>query len=158
MSSNPVKLKKSPAQAIPDYIQEELTRYEQQIKKYRAGELGETKMQKLRLQFGTYAQRQEGVQMQRIKIPGGYLNADQLTRLADTADRYASGFIHFTTREDAQLYYLQLEDVPALLRELAEVGVTTREACGNTVRNITACYRAGVSSDEVFNAYPYAQA
>ena len=133
------------ASTLPEIVQEELAEYKQQIKKFRAGEVGETKMQKFRLQFGTYAQRQEGVQMQRIKIPGGYLNADQLTRLADTADRYASGFIHFTTREDAQLYYLQLEDVPTLLAELAEVGITTREACGNTVRNITACYRAGVS-------------
>ncbi|MBI1761580.1 MAG: nitrite/sulfite reductase [Acidobacteria bacterium] len=145
-------------QPLSPTIEAELALYQKQIKKYRAGELGETKMQKFRLQFGTYAQRQDGVQMQRIKIPGGYLNADQLTRLADTADRYASGFIHFTTREDAQLYYLQLEDAPALLRELAEVGITTREACGNTVRNITACYRAGVAHDEVFNVYPYAQA
>ncbi|MDX2032511.1 MAG: nitrite/sulfite reductase [Blastocatellia bacterium] len=144
--------------ALPAFIVEELQQYEKQIKKFRAGEVGETKMQKYRLQFGTYAQRQEGVQMQRIKIPGGYMTADQLTRLADTADRYASGFIHFTTREDAQLYYLQLEDAPALLRALAEVGITTREACGNTVRNITACYRAGVSPDEAFNVYPFAQA
>ena len=143
---------------LPEFIAEELRQYEQQIRKFRAGEVGETKMQKYRLQFGTYAQRQEGVQMQRIKIPGGYLTADQLTRLADTADRYASGFIHFTTREDAQLYYLQLEDAPALLGALAEVGITTREACGNTVRNITACYRAGVSPGEAFNVYPYAQA
>src|SRR6476469_5609416 len=103
---------KSSHALVPTYVQDELTWYEEQIAKYRSGELDETKMQKFRLQFGTYAQRQEGVQMQRIKIPGGYLNADQLTRLADTADRYASGFIHFTTREDAQLYYLQLEDVP----------------------------------------------
>jgi sulfite reductase (ferredoxin) len=145
-------------QLLPDFIEDELALYQKQIKKYRAGELGETKMQKFRLQFGTYAQRQEGVQMQRIKIPGGYLTADQLTRLADTADRYASGFIHFTTREDAQLYYLLLENAPALLRELAEVGITTREACGNTVRNITACYRAGISHTEAFNVYPYAQA
>ncbi|MEK7832150.1 MAG: nitrite/sulfite reductase [Acidobacteriota bacterium] len=143
---------------VPDFIQDELANYEQQIKKYRAGLVGETKMQKFRLQYGTYAQRQEGVQMQRIKIPGGYLNADQLTRLADVADKYASGFIHFTTREDAQLYYLMLENAPALLRELEEVGITTREACGNTVRNITACYRAGVSHDEVFNVYPYTRA
>ncbi len=146
------------SQLLSGTIEDELALYQKQIKKYRAGEVGETKMQKFRLQFGTYAQRQEGVQMQRIKIPGGYLSADQLTRLADTADRYASGFIHFTTREDAQLYYLQLEDAPALLRELAEVGITTREACGNTVRNITACYRAGVSHTEAFNVYPYAQA
>ncbi|MFN0108918.1 MAG: nitrite/sulfite reductase [Blastocatellia bacterium] len=143
---------------IPDFIEDELANYEQQIKKFRAGLVGETKMQKFRLQYGTYAQRQEGVQMQRIKIPGGYLNADQLTRLADVADKYASGFIHFTTREDAQLYYLMLENAPALLRELEEVGITTREACGNTVRNITACYRAGVSHNEVFNVYPYTHA
>ncbi|MGE0129791.1 MAG: nitrite/sulfite reductase [Blastocatellales bacterium] len=158
MNATSTKSEPAPPQPIPDFIQDELANYEKQIKKYRAGEMGETKMQKLRLQFGTYAQRQEGVQMQRIKIPGGYLTADQLTRLADTADRYASGFIHFTTREDAQLYYLLLENAPALLRELAEVGITTREACGNTVRNITACYRAGVSHTEAFNVYPYAQA
>lgn len=148
----------SSADPLPDYFLEEMALYEKQIKKFRAGELGETKMQKFRLQFGTYAQRQEGVQMQRIKIPGGYLTADQLTRLADTADRYANGFIHFTTREDAQLYYLKLEEIPSLLRDLAEADITTREACGNTVRNITACYRAGVSHNEAFNVYPYAQA
>jgi sulfite reductase beta subunit-like hemoprotein len=158
MDATSPQMEESPARVVPDYVEDELAYYEQQIKKYRAGELGETKMQKFRLHFGTYAQRQEGVQMQRIKIPGGYLTADQLTRLADASDRYASGFIHFTTREDAQLYYLQLEEAPALLRSLAEVGVTTREACGNTVRNITACYRAGVSHDETFNVYPYAQA
>ena len=148
----------SQAAPIPDFIEDEMANYEQQIKKFRAGLVGETKMQKFRLQYGTYAQRQEGVQMQRIKIPGGYLTADQLTRLADVADKYASSFIHFTTREDAQLYYLMLENAPALLRELEEVGITTREACGNTVRNITACYRAGVSHDEVFNVYPYTRA
>jgi sulfite reductase (ferredoxin) len=143
---------------LPAYIADELDNYEQQIRKYRAGELDETKMQKLRLHFGTYAQRQEGVQMQRIKIPGGFLNAEQLVRLADVADRYGSGFIHFTTREDAQIYYVKLEEAPQLLRFLAEGGITSREACGNTVRNITACYRAGTSADEVFDVGPYAKA
>jgi sulfite reductase (ferredoxin) len=79
-------------------------------------------------------------------------------RLADAADRFASGFIHFTTREDAQLYYVKLDEAPALLRSLAEVGITTREACGNTVRNITACYRAGTSHTEAFDVMPYAEA
>lgn len=158
MKSSSSLIEEAPAQILPDYVVKELEVYEQQIKKYRAGELGETKMQKARLQFGTYAQRQEGVQMQRIKIPGGNLTADQLVRLAAAADRYATGFIHFTTREDAQLYYVKLEEAPALLRFLAEAGITTREACGNTVRNITACYRAGAAHDEVFNVYPYAQA
>src|SRR5713101_4494107 len=138
----------SPAPA--PYVRDELANYEEQIKKYRAGEVDETKMQKLRLHFGTYAQRQEGVQMQRIKIPGGLLTADQLTRLADAADRFGSGFIHFTTREDAQIYYVSLEKTPELLRFLA--------AGGNTVRNITACYRAGTSATEVFEVQPYADA
>src|SRR5437867_5641825 len=145
-------------QEIPELVLDELAHYEEQIKKYRAGELGEVKMQKLRLHFGTYAQRQEGVQMQRIKFPGGILTSDQLIRLADTVDRYGSGFVHFTTREDAQLYYLKLEEAPEMMRYLAECGITTREACGNTVRNITACYRAGTSSTEVFDVTPYAEA
>jgi hypothetical protein len=80
--------------------------------------------------------------MLRIKIPGGFLSADQLERLADSADKFGCGFLHFTTREDAQIYYVKLEEVPSMLRFLAAAGITTREACGNTVRNITACYRA----------------
>jgi sulfite reductase (ferredoxin) len=143
---------------IPPHVLEELAHYEQQIKDYRAGKVDETKMQKLRLHFGTYAQRQDGVQMQRIKIPGGFLTADQLVRLADAADRFGSGFMHFTTREDVQIYYVKLEEVPELLRFLAEAGITSREACGNTVRNITACYRSGTSADEAFNVLPYAEA
>jgi len=139
-------------------IQEELAYFEEQIHKYRAGEVNETKMQKLRLTFGTYAQRQEGVQMQRIKIPGGYLTADHLALLGDAADRFGSGFIHFTTREDAQIYYVKLEESPELLRFLAAGGMTTREACGNTVRNITACYRAGTSPTEPFDVSPYVDA
>src|SRR5438034_11155492 len=117
-------------EVLPSYVRDELAWYEEQIRKYLAGELDETKMQKVRIHFGTYAQRQEGVQMQRIKFPGGILSSDQLARLADAADRYASGFVHFTTREDAQLYYVRLEEAPELMRYLAEAGITTREACG----------------------------
>ena len=153
-----IEISEPQAHSLPEYVQHELADYEQQICKYRAGELDETKMQKLRLHFGTYAQRQEGVQMQRIKIPGGFLSADQLIRLADAADRFGSGFLHFTTREDAQIYYVKLEQTPDLLRFLAEAGITSREACGNTVRNITACYRAGTSATEAFNVLPYSQA
>ena len=136
----------------------ELDEYQEWIKKYRAREIGEVKMQKIRLQLGTYAQRQEGVQMQRIKFPGGTISSDQLLKLADVADRYASGFIHFTTREDAQLYYIKLEECPDMMRDLASAGITTREACGNTVRNITACHRSGVSATEIFDVVPYAEA
>src|SRR6266542_6123258 len=153
-----IEKSESQSQPLPAYVEDELAKYEQQIRKYRAGELDETKMQKLRLHFGTYAQRQEGVQMQRIKIPGGNLTADQLIRLADAADRFGSGFLHFTTREDAQIYYVKLEETPDLLRFLAAGGITSREACGNTVRNITACYRAGTSATEAFNVLPYSEA
>lgn len=143
---------------LPESIQRELDEYGEWIKKYLVREIGEVKMQKIRLQLGTYAQRQEGVQMQRIKFPGGTISSDQLLKLADVADRYASGFIHFTTREDAQLYYIKLEECPDMMRDLASAGITTREACGNTVRNITACYRSGVSATEVFDVIPYAHA
>lgn len=153
-----IEISEPQSRTLPEYVQDELANYEQQIRKYRAGEVDETKMQKLRLHFGTYAQRQEGVQMQRIKIPGGVLSADQLIRLADAADRFGSGFLHFTTREDAQIYYVKLEETPDLLRFLAEAGITSREACGNTVRNITACYRAGTSATEGFNVLPYSEA
>jgi len=146
------------ARPIPDAIAAEIAEYEEQIRRYRRGQLDEVKMQKFRLQFGTYAQRQEGVQMVRIKLPGGVVTGDQLAALADAADRFGSGFLHFTTREDAQLYYVSLDAVPALLRHLASYGITTREACGNTVRNITACYRAGTSPTEVFDVTPYARA
>ena len=153
-----IEISEPKSQTFPEYVGDELDNYEQQIRKYRAGEVDETKMQKLRLHFGTYAQRQEGLQMQRIKIPGGALSADQLIRLADAADRFGSGFLHFTTREDAQIYYVKLEETPDLLRLLAEAGITSREACGNTVRNITACYRAGTSATEAFNVLPYSEA
>jgi len=143
---------------LPEAIEAEIAEYEEQIRKYRRGEVGEVKMQKLRLQLGTYAQRQNGVQMIRIKIPGGILSADQLYCLADAAERFAGGFLHFTTREDVQLYYVKLDEVPDLLRLLAAGGITTREACGNTVRNITACYRAGISPTEPFDVTSYAHA
>src|SRR6202158_4863093 len=157
MESNTAETTMSRAQPIPGHVWDELDHYEQQIHKYRAGEVDETKMQKLRLHFGTYAQRQEGVQMQRIKIPGARLTANQLVRLADAADRFGSGFIHFTTREDAQIYYVKVGETADLLRFLATAGITSREACGNTVRNITACYRAGTSATEAFDVLPYAE-
>ncbi len=142
---------------LPVQVISELEDYQDWIKKYRAREIGEVKMQKIRLQLGTYAQRQEGVQMQRIKFPGGTMTSDQLINLADVSVKYASGFIHFSTREDAQLYYIQLEQCPDMMRDLASAGITTREACGNTVRNITACYRSGISTTESFDCEPYAR-
>jgi len=145
-------------QPLPEGIVQELAELEEHIKEFRRGDIGEVKMQKIRLQFGVYAQRQDGVQMVRIKIPGAVLSGDQLTCLADAAERFGSAFVHFTTREDAQIYYMVLESAPELMRFLARSGITTREACGNTVRNITACYRAGTSPTEAFDVAPYAHA
>lgn len=145
-------------EGLPEEVREELDLYENQIQDYLAGLTGEIKFQKIRLQLGTYAQRQDGVQMQRIKIPFGGLNSAQLRRLSDVSDKYASGFMHLTTRQDVQLYYINIETVPNMMRELADVGITTREACGNTVRNVTACHQSGVSPTETFDVTPYADA
>ena len=96
--------------------------------------------------------------MQRIKIPYGGLNANQLEVLADLAEEYSDGIAHITTRQDVQLHFVHIEDTPTVMRRLASVGITTREACGNSVRNVTACPYAGVCPDEAFDVTPYARA
>ncbi|MDX1386936.1 MAG: nitrite/sulfite reductase, partial [bacterium] len=96
--------------------------------------------------------------MQRIKIPYGGLNPDQMDLLADLTEEYSDGIAHITTRQDFQLHYIQLDDTPALHRRLAAGGITTREACGNSVRNVTACPFSGVCPDEGFDVTPYAHA
>ena len=96
--------------------------------------------------------------MQRIKIPYGGLNARQLETMADLAEEYSDGIAHITTRQDFQLHYVHIDDTPTLMRRLAAVNITTREACGNSVRNVTACPYAGVCPDEVFDVTPYARA
>ncbi len=96
--------------------------------------------------------------MQRIKVPGGGLDARQLEMLADLAEEYSDGIAHVTTRQDIQLHYVHIEDTPTLMRRLAAVDITTREACGNSVRNVTTCPFAGVCQDEVFDVTPYARA
>jgi sulfite reductase (ferredoxin) len=143
---------------LPPLVREELDYLEKKIREYQAGMIGEIKFQKIRLQMGTYAQRQNGVQMQRIKIPYGGLTSHQLRRLADVTEKYASGFMHLTTRQDVQIYYVKLPTVPNMMRELADAGITTREACGNTVRNVTACHQSGISATETFDVTPYTEA
>src|SRR5262245_52248426 len=96
--------------------------------------------------------------MQRIKIPYGGLNANQLELLADLAEEYSDGIAHITTRQDVQLHFVHIEDTPTVMRRLAAVGITTREACGNSVRNVTACPYAGVCPDEAFDVTPFARA
>ena len=128
------------------------------LDKYERGEITPDQWRAFRLVRGTYGQRQaEDAQMMRIKIPQGLLTAAQLQALADVGERYSRGFGHITTRQNVQFHFVKLHDVEPAMRHLAQSGLTTREACGNSVRNITGCPYAGVSADEVFDVTPYAE-
>src|SRR6266566_2050179 len=129
------------------------------LEKYERGEITPDQWRAFRLVRGTYGQRQaEDAQMLRVKIPQGVLTADQLDVLAEIGQRYSRGFGHITTRQNIQFHFVKLHDVEPAMRLLADAGVTTREACGNSVRNITACPYAGVAADERFDVTPYAEA
>ena len=129
------------------------------LEKFEDGELTPDQWRVFRLVRGTYGQRQPGdVQMLRVKIPQGVLDAPQLEALADVGERFSRGFGHITTRQNIQFHFVKLHDVEAAMRILADVGLTTREACGNSVRNITCCALAGVSPTEVFDVTPYSEA
>ncbi len=143
--------------SIPPEILEEIEAFEVEANRVLAGELSGDLFKPFRLQHGIYGQRQPGVHMFRIKIPFGGLTANQLRRIGEIADQYATGVGHVTTRQDIQLHFVSLEDVPTMMRRIAEVGLTTREACANTVRNVTACHLAGVCPGELFDVTPYAK-
>src|SRR5262245_32066858 len=129
------------------------------LERFERGDITPDQWRAYRLVRGTYGQRQGGdAQMIRVKIPQGILDASQLDALADVAETYSRGFGHITTRQNLQLHFVALHDVPPAMRRLAEAGLTTREACGNSVRNITACPYAGVARDEAFDVTPYAEA
>ncbi|MGB7220644.1 MAG: nitrite/sulfite reductase [Vicinamibacterales bacterium] len=129
------------------------------LEKYERGEITPDQWRAFRLVRGTYGQRQaEDAQMLRVKIPQGVITADQLDALAEIGQRYSRGFGHITTRQNIQFHFIKLHDVEPAMRMLEGVGVTTREACGNSVRNITACAYAGVAADERFDVTPYGEA
>ena len=107
---------------------------------------------------GVYGQRQPGVQMVRIKLPFGKVTFKQLLRIADVSDEYASHNLHLTTRQDIQIHYVSLDRTPQLWAELERDDITLREACGNTVRNVTASPTAGIDPKEPFDVSPYAHA
>ncbi len=136
----------------------DIVELEERIGKFREGLIDEEKFKLYRLTRGVYGQRQLGVQMFRIKLPYGSLTAEQLVRIADVSDKYATGNLHITTRQDIQLHYVKLDDSPSVWTELAEKNITAREACGNTVRNVTASAEAGIDPDEPFDVSPYAHA
>jgi len=167
-------------------IAEEIDVFETQMALRRTGKLEEKVFAETRLRRGCYGQRydnghrHDGIRtqeldfmsdmtkgpdtfwdapgMQRIKIPFGGVTPDQMDTLADLAEEYADGVLHVTTRQDFQLHYVHIDDTPNLMRRLAAVGITTREACGNSIRNVTACPIAGVCRGEVFDVTPYAKA
>jgi sulfite reductase (ferredoxin) len=137
----------------------DIAKFEQQLERYLAGDLDDDVFRVFRLNNGIYGQRQGGHnQMVRIKAPGGVITAAQLDRMADVADTYSRGWGHLTTRQNMQFHYVQLERVPDVMRDLASVGLTTREACGDTVRNVQGCHLAGACPFEILDITPWAEA
>ena len=137
----------------------DIAKFEDQLSRYLAGELDEDVFRVFRLNNGIYGQRQGGHnQMVRIKAPFGTITASQLDRMADIATEYSRGWGHLTTRQAIQFHFVQLERIPDLLRDIAVVGLTSREACGDTVRNVMACHLAGACPYEVLDVTPWAEA
>jgi sulfite reductase (ferredoxin) len=139
-------------------VERDIIDLEKKIRLYQEGKMDPEKFRSLRLARGVYGQRQQGVQMVRIKIPLGKISTQQLQRIADIADEYSNGNIHLTTRQDVQIHYVSLDKTPELWEKLERDNITLREACGNTVRNITASSIAGIDAKEAFDITPYAEA
>src|SRR5712672_1960210 len=179
--------KEALGKAIPEEMSREIDIFETQIELRKKGKIEEKLFAETRLRRGAYGQRYDNGQrhdgektqqlvfpsrditkgpttmwdapgMQRIKVPMGALSAAQLDVLADVAEEYSDRILHVTTRQDFQLHFVHIDDTPDMHRRLASVGITTREACGNTIRNVTACPYAGVCREEAFDVTPYAHA
>ncbi len=139
-------------------VQKDILDLERKIRLFREGKIHEEKFRSLRLARGVYGQRQQGVQMVRIKLPYGKMTLAQWKRIADISDEYSTGNLHLTTRQDIQIHYVSLDRTPELWAKLEQDDITLREACGNTVRNITASPTAGIDPNELFDITPYADA
>src|SRR5687767_11512394 len=137
-------------------VERDIIDLEKKIRLFRNGEIDEEKFRSLRLVRGIYGQRQPGVQMIRIKLPLGRVTTKQLRKIADISDEYASSNLHATTRQDIQIHFVSLDRTPELWTKLEQDSITTREACGNTVRNITASDIAGIDPKEPFDVTPHA--
>jgi sulfite reductase (ferredoxin) len=150
----------SPSRPNPRWGREEETElFAQNVRRFRQGKLSEDDFRRFRLQHGAYGSRlQLNYSMIRIKVPGGEINPEQLEKVASLAESFSIGSAHVSTRQNIQLHWVQLEDVSEVMRGLVEVGLTTREACGNTVRNVMCSEFAGVCPDEAFDATPYSKA
>ena len=157
MKSFQTEIENIPNKRGQTLIEKDIIELSQKIKAYNDGTLNAEKFRSLRLARGVYGQRQQGVQMIRIKLPFGKVSIKQLLRIADISDEYSNGNLHLTTRQDIQIHYVSLEKTPELWAKLEEDDITLREACGNTVRNITASAVAGIDPKEPFDVSPYAQ-
>jgi sulfite reductase (ferredoxin) len=139
-------------------VEQDIIDLEKKIRAFREGKIHDEKFRSLRLARGIYGQRQPGVQMVRIKLPFGKVTFKQLLKIADISDEYGSGNLHLTTRQDIQIHYVSLDRTPQLWVDLERDDITLREACGNTVRNVTASPTSGIDPQEPFDVSPYAQA
>jgi sulfite reductase (ferredoxin) len=139
-------------------VEKDIIQLEKKIKEFRDGKIPDEKFRSLRLARGIYGQRQPGVQMIRIKLPYGKMTLAQWKRIADVSDEFATSNLHLTTRQDIQIHFVSLERTPELWSLLEQDNVTIREACGNTVRNITASDQAGIDPEELFDVTPYTHA
>ena len=139
-------------------VERDILELERKIALFREGKIDEEKFRSLRLARGVYGQRQQGVQMIRIKLPYGRATSAQLRRICKVSEEYSTGRLHITTRQDIQIHYVSLDRTPELWAELEKDDVTLREACGNTVRNVTASETAGIDPKEPFDVTPYADA
>jgi sulfite reductase (ferredoxin) len=186
MKASNAEWKTQLAGKLPPHLASELDIFENEVTLKKQGKIEDRIFAETRLRRGSYGQRYDNGQrydgrakqslnyptagtkgpntlwdapgMQRIKIPFGGLNAPQLEALAELAEEYSDGIAHVTTRQDFQLHFIHIEDTPSIMRRLAAVGITTREACGNTVRNVTACPIAGVCREQAFDVTPHAKA
>ena len=146
-------------QTIDPELEADIAKFEVLLEAHLAGTVDEDAFRVFRLNNGVYGQRQGGHnQMVRLKLPYGSVTPEQLERLADVSERYSRGWGHITTRQNIQFHFVQLERVPQMLRDLAEVGLTSREACGDTVRNVMGCHLAGACPYEVLDISPWAEA
>ncbi len=145
--------------SLPPDIAEELDRYEQTVAEYLAGDVDEDVFRVFRLNNGIYGQRQGGHnQMVRVKVPYGKVTPEQLEVLGFVSEHFSRGWGHLTTRQNVQFHFVELEKTPEVVRLLASCGLTTREACGDTVRNVVGCHLAGACPHEVLDISPWAEA